>query len=276
MPVLPLLAGFASVVLLYIVGAKLFANTRDAMITAAVLALTPLLWYQLQRQPTSLYALPFVAGWLAAVACSDQLRAPLWSAVAGALLGLGMYGSHAAWVMMPVYLCLTVVVIAPDRITSRASLAFAGAFVLAGTPLLLSIVGHPDDFRRTVTTYHMYDAYRLNLLQGAHEMASWVSLTARSETYYDYFNPTFLFLTGRVLLFPLVVLLPAGLYRILIHESTPMARLSAAGFLAAPLAASLTAERPAPERILFLTTFAAVVSVYGLRQLLSLRKTARA
>ncbi len=276
MPVLPLLAGFVSVVLLYIVGAKLFANTRDAMITAAVLALTPLLWYQLQRQPTSLYALPFVAGWLAAVACSDQLRAPLWSAVAGALLGLGMYGSHAAWVMMPVYLCLTVVVIAPDRITSRASLAFAGAFVLAGTPLLLSIVGHPDDFRRTVTTYHMYDAYRLNLLQGAHEMASWVSLTARSETYYDYFNPTFLFLTGRVLLFPLVVLLPAGLYRILIHESTPMARLSAAGFLAAPLAASLTAERPAPERILFLTTFAAVVSVYGLRQLLSLRKTARA
>ena len=276
MPVLPLLAGFASVALLYVVGAKLFANTRDAVITAGVLALTPLLWYQLQHQPTSLYVLPFVAGWLAAVAYSDQLRAPLWSAVAGALLGLGMYGSHAAWVMMPLFLFLTVVIIAPDRITSRASLAFAGAFVLAGTPLLLSIVGQPDDFRRTVTTYHMYDAYRLNLLQGAHEMASWVSLTARSETYYDYFNPTFLFLTGRVLLFPLVVLLPAGLYRMLIHESTPMARLSAAGFLAAPFAASLTAERPAPERILFLTTFAAVVSVYGLRQLLSLRKTAHA
>jgi hypothetical protein len=104
------------------------------------------------------------------------------------------------------------------------------------------------------------------------EMVSWVGLTARSEVYYDYFNPTFLFLTGRVLLFPLVVLLPIGLYRILIRESTPLARLSLAGFLAAPFAASLTAEPPTPGRILFITAFAAIVSAYGVQHLLLLRK----
>ena len=119
----------------------------------------------------------------------------------------------------------------------------------------------------------MYDAYRLNVLQGAHEMVSWVSLTARSDTYYGYFNPAFLFMTGRVLLFPLVVLLPAGVYRILITESAPLARLALAGFLAAPFAASLTAERPTPERILFIATFAAIISTYGVRQLLSKRDT---
>jgi len=110
------------------------------------------------------------------------------------------------------------------------------------------------------------------VLQGVHEMVSWVGLTARSETYYDYFKPSFLFLTGRVLFFPCVVLLPAGLYRILISESTPLARLSLAGFLTAPFAASLTTERPTPGRILFITTFAAIVSSHGVQQLRSLRK----
>jgi hypothetical protein len=97
-------------------------------------------------------------------------------------------------------------------------------------------------------------------------------VTDRAEVYYDYFNPAFLFLTGRVLLFPLVVLLPLGLWRILADESAPLARLSLAGFLVAPFAASLTAERPTPARVLFIAPFAALVSTYGVQHLISLRK----
>ena len=271
MPVLPLLAGLAAIALMYIAGAKLFANARFGGMTAAVFALTPLIWYQLQSQPVSLYPLLFVAGWLAAVAYSDDLRAPAWAALAGGVLGLGVYGSHAAAVMMPTYLLLTIALVAPDRVWSRATLAFAGAFAVAAAPFALAVFRQPDDVRRTITAYHIYDAYRFNVLQGAHELVSWVSLTARADIYYGYFNPTVLFLTGRVLLFPLVVLLPAGLYRMLIHESTRFSRLSLAGFFAAPLAAALTAERPVPARIIYITTFAAIVSTYGIRQLLSLR-----
>jgi len=174
--------------------------------------------------------------------------------------------------MMPLYLLLTIAVVAPARAVSRSQLGvFVAAFSVAAGPFALLVFRHPDDFRRAVKAHHLYDAGRFNVLQGVHEMVSWVGLTARSEVYYDYFNPAFLFLTGRVLLLPLVVLLPAGIYRILTSQTTPLARLSLAGFLTAPLAASLTAEPPTPGRILFITPFAAIVSTYGVQHLMSLR-----
>ena len=258
---------------MYLLGAWMFASSRFGIVTAGIFALTPLIWRQVQDAPASLYPLPFVLGWLWAVAHFRAGRAPWWAAVAGGLLGLGVYSSRASAVMMPLYLVLTIAVFAPARAASPVQLAvFVGAFSVAAGPFALSLFLHPEDFRRVVTAYHLYDAHRFSVLQGVHEMVSWVGLTARSETYYDYFKPSFLFLTGRVLFFPCVVLLPAGLYRILISESTPLARLSLAGFLTAPFAASLTTERPTPGRILFITTFAAIVSSHGVQQLRSLRK----
>ena len=44
------------------------------------------------------------------------------------------------------------------------------------------------------------------------------------------FNPAFLFMNGRVFFFPMVVLLPAGLYRIIIAERTLLARVAMVGF----------------------------------------------
>src|ERR1700730_312086 len=129
-------------------------------------------------------------------------------------------------------------------------------------------------FRNAVNAYHLYDANRFNVRQGIREMASWVGLTARSEAYYDYFNPAFLFLTGHVLWWPLVVLVPAGLYQIVTEEATPPGRLLLAGFLVAPSAASLTADAPTPARILFITPFAAIVSAYGVKRLLAWHRRA--
>jgi hypothetical protein len=130
----------------------------------------------------------------------------------------------------------------------------------------VTVVRDPDEFRSLVTAYRLYDAQRFNVLQGVREMTSWVGLTARTEVYYDFFNPAFLFLTGRVLLFPLAILLPLGLWRLITKETSLIARLALLGFFVAPFAASLTAQRPTPGRILFLTPFAAVVAVYGLRK----------
>ncbi len=278
MSALPLAAGFASLGLMYVLGARMFASARFGIVTAGVFALTPLVWRQSQNAPASLYGLPFVVGWLLAVVHFQNARAPWWSAVAGGVLGLGVYTSYAAAVMMPLYVLLTVAVIACVRpVPFRRLGLFLGAFSVAAGPLALSLILHPGRFRNTVNTFHLYDANRFNVLQGVHEMVSWVGLTARAEVYYDYFNPAFLFLSGEVLLLPLVVLIPIGLRQILGDETTSLARLSAAGFLAAPFAASLTAERPTPGRILFITPFAAIISVYGVQRLLrwSSRKYSR-
>jgi hypothetical protein len=74
-----------------------------------------------------------------------------------------------------------------------------------------------------------------------------------------------------VLLLPLALLIPFGLYHIVADETTPVARLLVAGFVTAPFAAALTANPPIPSRILFITPFAAILSAYGLKYLLSPR-----
>jgi hypothetical protein len=87
-----------------------------------------------------------------------------------------------------------------------------------------------------------------------------VGLTARSEVFWDYLNPAFLFVTGRVLSWPLVILLPVGLYFALVKDSTMLGRLALAGYVTAPLAASLTAEPPVAARIFWIIPFAALLS----------------
>jgi hypothetical protein len=255
----------ASIGVMYLVGARTFGRARFGVATVALFASTPLLWRQSQHAPASLEPLPFVVGWLLAVSHFERTRSPWWPVAAGASLGLGVYTSHASAVMMPLYLLLTIAVFAhADRAQWRRLGLLVAAFCVAAGPLAVSLVRHPERFRDTVNAYHLYDANRFNLRQGVREMVSWVGLTARSEVYYDYFNPAFLFLTGQVLLLPLAVLIPAGLWQIVAAETSPMARLSMAGFFAAPFAASLTAEAPIPGRILFVTPFAALVSAYGL------------
>ena len=270
---LSLAALTASTVFMYLLGARLFASARFAVLTAALFVLTPLLWRQTQDAPASLYALPFVAGWLFAAAHMQSAHTSGWPVIAGGLLGGGVYTSNAAAVMMPLYALLTIAVFAQARAVPLRELAlFVAAFDIGAGPLAVSFISHPERFRDTVNAHHLYDANRFNVLQGMREMSSWVGLTARTEVYYDYFNPAFLFLTGGVLLFPLAVLVPAGLYQIVSDEATPLARLSLVGFLAAPFAASLTAQAPIPGRILFITPFAAIVSAYGIKRLLSWRR----
>jgi hypothetical protein len=251
--------------LMFVLGRRVFVSPGYGALVAVLFALTPLLWHQLQIEPASLYPLPFVVAWLVA---TGNIERTAGSAVAGAALGLGVYTSYAAMVMMPLYLLLTIAVFAYARAVSLRQLAVcASAFAAAAAPLAFTMLRHPETFRNTVNAYHLYDADRFNVLQGIREMTSWVGLTARSEVYYDYFNPVFLFLNGGVLLLPLVVLVPAGLYRILTEDSRPLARLVLGGFIAAPFAASLSAQPPTARRILFLTPFAAIVATYGVRQL---------
>ena len=263
----------ASIGLMYVLGARMFASWRFGIVPVALFVLTPLLWRQSRYAPASLAPLPFVVGWLLAVAQAQRAGGTWPAVITGGVLGFGIYTSLAAAVMMPVYLLLTIAVIAHGRTLPMRRLGLlTAAFAAAISPFAVSLIRHPEEFRRTVNAYHLYDANRFTLRQGIREMASWVGLTARSEVFYDYFNPAFLFLTGQVLLLPLVVLIPAGLSQIVEDEPTPVARLSMAGFFVAPFAASLTAEAPSPGRILFITPFAALVSAYGVKRLLSWRR----
>jgi hypothetical protein len=264
---LTLIAALTSLGLMGVLGARTFASALMGVFTAALFLLTPLLWQQLQSGSPAVYPLPFVAGWLVTIAFFADTRDRRWLVAAGVMLAAGLYASRAAMVMMPLYVLLTALVLACTGLRSIRSLAaFLAVFIVGALPLLASFVLFPQRFRDIVLGAHLYDANRFNVLQGIREMASWVGLTARSEVYFKYFDPAFLFFSGEVLAFPLIVLLPFGLYRML-DETTIPARVVLGGFLLAPFAAALTAEDVTPARILFLIPCAAMASVYGARAL---------
>ena len=258
----PLLVVVATVGLLYSTASIAFGGMLPGLVAAGAALLAPLLWTQSSALPSSLYPLPIVCLWLLAIAqLSSTKRASWWAAVAGLALGAGLYLSVPAIVMMPCYVMLTLAAGLPSRTVSRnALMIFAGAFAISALPLLVGWLMRPEQFREIVNSHHLYDANRYNVLQGTREVASWVGLTARSEVFWDYLNPAFLFVTGRVLAWPLVILLPAGLYFALVKDSTVLGRLALAGYITAPIAASLTAEPPVAARIFWIIPFAALLS----------------
>ena len=240
-------------------------------LSAAIFVLTPLLWQLADSNPAALLPLLPVLAWLWATSKWTQTRSAAWGVAAGAALGLGLHTSLAAVVMMPAYLAITLAILAHGRVASwRHYGSFVAAFLAGAAPLAATWLRHPEQLRLAINSHHLYDADRFSLLQGAREVTSWVGLTARSEVYWDYFNPAFLFLIGGVLLPPVIVLLPCGLLALAREPATPLSRLWLAGLAVAPLAAALTAEAPIPARALYLTPFAAVIAARGAQYLLAL------
>lgn len=266
---MPIALALLTVAMLYLAAARMLASRPLGALAAVLFVATPLLWTQFEHDPRSLLPLVAVSGWLFAFSQFDGGRGFWWIAVAAAWLGVGLYTTPAAAVMMPVYGLITAAALLKQWPGSfRAMIVLALTFALLAVPFAWMLFGPEDRLRLTVMTLRLYDADRFNILQGIKEMVSWIGLTARTEVYYNYFNPAFLFLTGGVLLPPLVALLPIGLYELLVR-GTPIARVLLLGFCAAPAAAALLAEQPIPRRILFLTPFAAIVSVYGVQKVVS-------
>ena len=264
MPAFPvLIATMVAAAFLAAAGASLGAGWLSGVIAGAAFLVSPLLWSD-SVPPSALYPLPFVAAWLFASGMLVQRRDLVWAIAAGAALGAGVYASTPSAVMMPAYAALTVAVLAPSRILSvRHWSVFLAAVLVTSAPLFLRWMMQPSLYRELVLSHHLYDANRFNVLQGVREVSSWVGLTARSEVFWDYLNPAFLFVTGRVLSWPLLVLVPVGMYAIVARDVSIVGRLVCAAFLIAPLAASLPADPPMRTRIAWILPAAALLSAYG-------------
>ncbi len=251
-------------------------NSLIMMVSVACLLVTPLLWQLAGSNATALLPLLPVGVWLCAAWRWTETRALTWGIASGVALGLGLYTSPAAMVMMPAFLAITLAVLIHGRAASwRHGALCLGAFLVCASPMLVTWLRHPEQLRLAINSHHLYDADRYNVLQGAREVGSWVGLTARSEVYWDYFNPAFLFLAGGVLFPPMIVLMPLGLYALLRESPAPLTRLWLAGLAVAPLAAALTAEAPIPARAIYITPFAALIAAAGVQYLLGLTRQRR-
>src|SRR5205823_793589 len=99
----------ADVLLIYLIGLRLFRDRGRALLAAFLLAASPAHFIHGRLGMDYLYPVPFVLGWLLCLlAYFDDRRTSrlFW---AGVCLGVGFYSYLASVVMMPIYVFLTFV-----------------------------------------------------------------------------------------------------------------------------------------------------------------------
>jgi 4-amino-4-deoxy-L-arabinose transferase-like glycosyltransferase len=274
-------ASLLAVFLIYVFCRRVFRHRGFAAIAAAMFALSPAFFMDSRLSTDHHYPLIALALWLIclerSISAPNPRSADIWLGAAGLSLGAGVYTYAASVVLMPIYVALTVLLLVRLQIRrARAYAALGAAFSIAVLPFAIFLLTHPGYIGDVATNYKIYDARRFGPLQGAHEIVSWTSLSARSDVYFSYFNPSMLFFSGAgslvqstrqagFFLAPFIVLLPGAVIYVVRRKTEWFAWLSLAALAATPLAASIVDEHGAVQRVLALAPFAAIVVVYTLK-----------
>jgi 4-amino-4-deoxy-L-arabinose transferase-like glycosyltransferase len=276
--------GLLTVAVMYLVARAMFRSDFLAAVAAVLLALTPAHFIHSRLGFDHHYPELFVAVWLLFLLAfieHGHLRTLFAAALA---LGVGAYSYLASLIMMPVYFLATCAMLAGQRLRSARAWAIAAIGFFAPLVLLVFwLIGHPGQFAQNVQMYNLYDASRLNPLQGAHELLSYTSLTERVSVYYRYFDPSFLLFSGDtstvhstrragVFLFAFGALLAVGLWRIAVHHRSPFELLLLAGFLLSPLGGTVAAEHYRISRALVMLPFATLIATVGFEFLVRHRR----
>jgi hypothetical protein len=112
------------------------------------------------------------------------------------------------------------------------------------------------------------------------EFFNYGNLADRAALYFDFFNPSYLFMSGGiklvsstrlagVFLMPCALFIPVGIYQLLRHRRTALGVAIVAGFATAPVAALLVPEHGAIERELGVLPFGVLLAAIGIRHLWS-------
>ena len=272
------IVGVFDVVLMFFLARRIFKRTMLAVVAAVLLALTPAHFIYSRFALDVQYPLPFLMGWLLCLAIYVEEQRPRTLFAGMVCLGLGVYSYLAFLVMTPVYVLLTGFVLLRQRSQTRAYLTAGVGFALPLLPLIIWHLGHPARYSELVGAYRLYDTH-LNPLQGLKDLSSYFSFGVRSDVYWNFFNPSFLFFSGDsslmnstrmvgVFLLPVAVLLPLGVYRIFNGRRTAFNLILLWGFVSAPVAAVLLAE-VAIRRALVMLPFAILIATFGADLLMS-------
>jgi len=273
--------GAIDAALVYLIAARVFGSRRWALVASALMALTPAHLIHARIAMDYLYPIPFVLLWLLCVTVYLERRTPSMLFLAGLSLGVGFFSYVAAWALMPIYICITGAVILTKRLTPLKSLAvliggFAAPLVLA-VPFMLQ---HPETLTAKWRLYGPGNGAALNLVQQLSDYLSYGILSDRVSLYFEFFNPSYLFMSGGVkivsstrsagvFLLPLAILIPIGIYQLVRYRKDAWSAVVVAGFAAAPIAAVLISEHGAVERELEVIPFGILLATSGLQWLWS-------
>ncbi len=275
--------GLLDLVLMFFVARRLFGRDAYGLCAAALLMLTPAHFLHAREATAVLYPVPFVLAWLLALSVFVQRPSGAALLAASTALGLGIFSYIAALVQMPLLLLYT----AWTAMRAGFRRWMAPLAVGAGVPIALLVlwyVTHPSRVDDIAHTYNIYDTRALSPVQGLKNLLSYFSLGVRMDTYWNFFNPSFLFISGPpdvtgsarnagVFVLSLGVLLPLGIYHALSARRTAQSQAIVLGFLTAPLAALIVAQ-VAIHRALAIVPFGVLLAMFGVEWLMTSRRTA--
>lgn len=271
--------GVACIGLVFLIGRRIFKRDSLAALAAGMLALTPAQFIHSRLGTDHLYTVVLMLGWLLCLLDVKTERQVLRIAAASALLGLGVYSYLGALITMPVCFLITIATLYGLGFRSKAP--YLAAALGASSPVLPFVAWHllhPDQYAKQMQMYGLYDSARLESASGAGRLASYANAIDRVSVYWDYFSPSFLFFAGDtglingtryagVFLWPLMVLLPAGVYRLVVQQRSSAGWLLVMCLAASPLAATVVAERYKINRALVMLPLAALVATAGVEML---------
>src|SRR6185369_10371479 len=271
--------GVVDVVLVFALGRYVFPRMWQAALAAALLAVSPAHVIFSRLGMDYICSVPFVLGWLLCLAAYFRQPRGWLLLTAGFLLGVGFFSYIAAWVMMPLYVAVTCIALwrASERRAREILLVCCGVAI----PLLLfarSAWSNPAMLHDTLFRYKILGGSRDPLFSG--------DLFTRVSVYWDYFNPSYLFLSGGsrlvdstrragVFLIPVAVFLAAGVAAVWQRRDVVLNQILLAGLALSPVAATMLNERYRPDRELFLLPFGVLISAAGAAWLWSRRGAPR-
>jgi len=277
--------GIADVVLLYLLARRIFQRHELAVFAAVLLALTPAHFIHSRLGVDHLYPVPFVLGWLLCLVAFFERPRPWLLAVAGICLGVGFYSYLASEIMMPLLFLLTaLVLVVVGRYSARAYRAMAAGFIMPLLPLIPWHLTHPAQFAQQMKAYGLFSPSAASPLHGVAGLFSYSSISTRVSVYYNFFNPSLLFLTGDssivnstrragVFLLPVAVLLVLGIHRLIVERRTPIGLVLLIGLAVSPVAAVVVGEVMI-NRALFMLPFVAMIATYGFENLITAERKA--
>jgi 4-amino-4-deoxy-L-arabinose transferase-like glycosyltransferase len=276
------IVSLCNILLVLVLARRLGTSFAAAVGASVILALTPAHLLHGRLACDYVFPVPCVLAWLILLVDANNSQSSWRYLAAGSVLGLGLYTYIAALVTMPVCLLLTYVgLFASGARRVRPYALVTAGFVLLLLPLAIYQIAVPDVYAGFVARYGGTNV-NLDPLHHPRGVFSAQFITERWPVYRSFFEWSFLFeqavthvmsstYTTGVFLKPMKVLIPIGIYHILVNRRTPFTLLLLAAFLLSPLAASTIPEKYAIDRALVLVPTGALLGAFGVDWLLAPR-----
>jgi 4-amino-4-deoxy-L-arabinose transferase-like glycosyltransferase len=267
-----LLGGLIVPGFIFLFARRVIGTTSGAMAATLFFALSPAHFILSRQARDYIGPIVFVAAWLWClwrwIAAPRDRRA----FASGAVLGVGLFSHISAWMLMPMYLTIGLVVLLRRSPTPVRTAAIAvSGFAIPAAFLGAWLLTHPEMLENTAAAYRMSSAQR----PAVFEDPVTASVTA-ARTFATFLDPFRLFViggpnmtasTGRagVFLLPVLLVLPFGLYAVWKRRASDgLTFVLLCGFVVAIIPAALRSEGMAVQRALCMIIFVAIVAGFGI------------